>query len=175
LRGVGKIGRNGEKGMREILFRGKRVDNGEWVEGNLVCLKNLEDQPYQCFIISQLSYLEYGEFDEMYQVFPEMVGQFTGMTDKNGKRIFEGDIVRNEKHYYDGVVCFDRIGNDGGIGLNGYFIKEIDIYGEFDEKKTDYDTKEKFYECNRCIDLKQLAVIGNIHDNGELLTAERSE
>jgi uncharacterized phage protein (TIGR01671 family) len=158
--------------MREILFRGKRIDNGEWVEG-------FYEQTYTYDTNKQLHRILWN--DEQTKtafcadIIPETLGQFTGLTDKNGKRIFEGDIVRNEKHYYNGVVCFERIGNDGGIGLNGYFIKEIDIYGDFDDQEIDYDTKEKFYECNRCIDLKQLEVIGNIHDNGELLTSERSD
>jgi uncharacterized phage protein (TIGR01671 family) len=136
--------------MIEIIFRGKRVDNGEWVEGNLVCLKNLEDQPYQCFIISQLSYLEYGEFDEMYQVFPEMVGQFTGMTDKNGKRIFDGDIVKaTGTNDHIGYVTFEC----------GKFITRCTCH-----PKSVCDIHPPIEE-----------LIGNIHDNGELLTEERSD
>lgn len=154
--------------MRQILFRGKRVDNGEWVEGNLVWLKNIEDQPYQCFIISQLSYLEYGEFDEMYQVFPEMVGQFTGLTDKNGKRIFEGDIFRLEDDII-GIVIF----KDGSyrLELHGYC-------GTFTE--SGWDERGGGYGIIECeaIDwycVGDMEIIGNIHDNGELLTAERSD
>ena len=161
---------------REILFKAKRIDNGEWVEGSYYIQDYYYGDEVEKHIIITSSDSLTNDFDlDFYEVIPETLGQFTWLTDKYGKRIFEGDIVRNEKHYYDGVVCFGRIGNDGGIGLNGYFIKEIDIYGDFDGQEIDYDTKEIFYECDRGIDLKQLEVIGNIHDNGELLTAERRD
>jgi uncharacterized phage protein (TIGR01671 family) len=155
--------------MREILFRGKRVDNGEWCYG-----VPLVDGWSKTTYIASYEYSSLA-FVQQIEVIPETLGQFTGLTDKNGKRIWENDIVKDEKHYSVGVVVFDRIGNDGGIGLNGYFIKEQDAFGDFEAQDTDYDTKEKFYECNRCIDLKKLEVIGNINDNGELLTEERSD
>jgi uncharacterized phage protein (TIGR01671 family) len=162
--------------MREILFRGKRVENGEWVEGTYYKQDYFYGDEVEKHIIITSDDALTNDFDlDFYEVIPETLGQFTGLTDKNGNRIFEGDIVRNEKHDCDGVVCFDRIGNDGGIGLNGYFIKEIDIYGDFDDQEIDYDTKEKFYECNRGVELEQLEVIGNIYDNCEFLTAERIE
>ena len=158
--------------MREILFRGKRADTGEWVEGNLVWIKNLEEQPYQCFIISQLSYLEYGEFDEMYQVFPETVGQFTGLTDKNGKRIFEGDILKVQTRVY--------IEED-----NPVFGK---MKAQSEEKRTRYWVVEwvnqtcggaswYFYGKDRRFNRRaskstlwnsEAEVVGNIHDNPEL-------
>lgn len=123
--------------MREILFRGKRKDNGEWVYGNYAVTDNNEKQH---FIFQNKAF----EFE----VDPETVGQYTGLTDKNGKKIFEGDIVERlwlgEKHIY-------RIYYDNDIAS---FIG-TDIYSE---RFTTFD-----------YDACEFEVIGNIYDNPELL------
>ena len=118
--------------MREILFRGKRTDNGEWVEGYAAMSGGT-------FIICDNG-LTYGGF-EVYEVIPETVGQYTGLTDKNGVKIFEGDIVK----HYNAV----------------YEISYITKYTRFAGRNSD------------CIfagiPLGNTEVIGNIHDNPELL------
>lgn len=78
--------------MREILFRGKRTDNGEWIYGNLLST----DDDGICIIQNHVPH----HLLKNYEVDPETVCQYTGLTDENGMKIFEGDIVKYES--YDG-------------------------------------------------------------------------
>lgn len=123
---------------KNILFRGKRIDNNEWAYGDLLHLPNGD-----VVILSDKGYAK---------VKPETVGQFTGLTDKNVKKIFEGDIVQyGAKSRYDGIykVVFET---RGGSGYFGIVINEIETWG-FDHS----------------VPAKLMEVIGNIYDNPELL------
>ena len=128
--------------MREILFRGKRKDNGKWAEGYYM------DDGYINQPFTELG----GRFDDTIEVDPETVGQYTGLTDKNGKKIFEGDII-NAYHNRDllnvSYVVFDR----------GEFLCEL-ISGNFIDCCETLPEQET--ECG-------IQIIGNIHDNPELL------
>ena len=83
--------------MREILFRGKLQSNGEWSFGNL----NVSLRGTVIITPDETPIGKYG------QVIPETVGQYTGLTDKNGKKIFEGDIVDDQE--FIGVVKYNEI------------------------------------------------------------------
>lgn len=87
--------------MREILFKAKRIDNGEWIEGSFL---NLDSDSGYCYIVptyETASTLPIKSLilDRMKLVDPETICQFTGLTDKNGKKIWENDIVTCQTKY----------------------------------------------------------------------------
>ena len=140
--------------MREILFRGKREDCGEWTEGYLFKQWN------RTFLLWGMT----GDIPNMTEVIPETVGQYTGLTDKNGKKIFEGDIIRaitlNTGTEEIAVVCFGNfIDENNGDEYIGFYI-------EFDGIQTTA-TQLAMEECKNRIE-----IIGNIFDNPELLEVE---
>ena len=137
--------------MREILFRGKRVDNGEWVEGFYYKAKYYRtDKELYDFITVPHPNKE-GRGNEHFMVISETVGQYTGLTDKNGKKIFEDDIVKVTDDNGETKYC------SCGIGY------VLFCYGAWyvDSEVSDglYDVTRNYY----------IEVIGNIHDNPELL------
>lgn len=101
--------------MREILFHGKRVDNGEWVDGYYVCLYDCKGNK------SHRIYPGYAETDcdeyyhDWFEVDPETVGQFAGFPDKNGNKMFEGDIVTFPWHNDSATVRMRVVFDDGAF------------------------------------------------------------
>lgn len=123
--------------MRTIKFRGKDIETGEWVYGDLI--QRMGYMPSILYPYEHDGKIRYAER----AVKRDTVGQFTGLTDKNGKEIYEGDIYR-----YDNPDSINEVSYCAGGGFAGFDI-----------------TPAKHNE-NRLLDVE---VIGNIHDNPELL------
>ena len=122
--------------MREILFKAKRIDNEKWISGLL------------CYNIYGQLCIQPVESDNCCVIIPETVGQYTGLTDKNGERIFEGDIV----------TAYNAMGE---CTHTATAVKWNDFFAEWSIGKCNSmysDGSICYYE-----------VIGNIHDNPELI------
>ena len=134
--------------MREVLFRGKRTDNSKWICGDLRHISDWKGG-YNLHIVDNTN----GRDNSVtgLEIIPETIGQYTGLTDKNGVKIFEGDIVSLVKH--DSLIykvvyvpCRYELVNSKGVNC---FV--LDIYKS-----------------------ENIEVIGNIHDNPELLGGENN-
>lgn len=134
--------------MREILFRGKRIDNGEWVEGYIgkyfdgfktaTCIS----RPTRETIAGSLCY----------DVDPITVGQFTGLTDKNAKKIFEGDVCNGENFLHPSRKRYQVGFEDGMFGL-------------YDDSGTSWHHSH----------IDNVKVVGTIYDNPELMEGNWDE
>lgn len=137
-----------------FLFRGKRKDNGEWVYGGIFYQKSDEVKDKAVYIIC-------GSLNDVgcaYEVIPETIGQCTGLKDKNGKLIFEGDIVKfindaGKRFLYVAVW---------NTSLLSWEVQEISHY-----------VKNDYYGFDELCEYGNTELIGNIHDNPELLEVER--
>lgn len=129
--------------MREILFRGKRVDNGEWVEGYY--------SPVNIPITGNMGhFINVGGYRAV-EIDPETVSQFTGLCDKNGVKIFEGDIIK----YFDDWIGKIEYDSDSALFVVSFVDGDDDNFGRV--------------SCGDC------EVIGNIYDNPELLEVSNDE
>ena len=128
--------------MRTIKFRGKRVDNGEWVFGSLDLTDN------QAVILWDRTNSE-GDATPSYTfVDPETVGQFTGLLDENEKEIYEGDIVNESEIRYE--ICWYA-------DIAAFMAEDVESYRPFPMSY---------------MDLSETTVVGNIHDNPQKINQE---
>ena len=142
--------------MREILFRGKQVGNGEWIKGYYVFQKKRRgtfgqtvseaDFDHGCIVAMS---------GEMHEVVPDTVGQYTGLKDKHGKRIFEGDCF---KTYCTGFPVYRHIVR--------YYPEHFAFMARCIERNTVHYLSD--------YSPSAIEVIGNIHDNPELLEREHN-
>ena len=130
--------------MRKILFRGKRTDNGEWVEGCFI--KSLSSTVY--------GYITRSMSDSPVRVHLGTIGQFTGSIDINGKKIYEGDIVKFNRF---GYVFVGKI--EYNPKTSGFEIQYADTLGVYKERST-----VSVLICNTF----GVEIVDNIHDNPEL-------
>ena len=156
MTGSAKLEFNGDREMREILFRGKAkakykwIAEGEWIEGSLFCSNN--ENEIVCQIVT--SYLQSNEDGSVmvvaYEVDPDTVCQYIGLTDKNGRKIFDGDIVRAIYKPKDKDLTI----NDFIIKWDKYYCKYVGYYAR----------KENVYNPLLLGSQTSFEVIGNIFD-----------
>ncbi len=148
--------------MRPIIFRGKRLDNGEWVEGDYFrkyIYDRYDNGSLHHLIGWQVTDNDGEKFNDYEDVDPDTVGQYTGMKDKNGKKIFEGDIFKD----YSGIVrSVFRV--PGGLAFEDNPVS----FG--------YDHRSPVYPYSSIAEMQNASwlsqcceIIGNIHDHPDLL------
>lgn len=149
--------------MRDILFRGKRLDNGEWVEGDYFrkYIYDRYDNGSLHYLIGwQVTDNDGEKFNDYEDVDPDTVGQYTGLQDKNGKKIFEGDIFKED---YSGIVrSVFRV--PGGLAF-----EDNPVSFGYDHRAPVYPYSSIAEMQNASWLSKYCEVVGNIHDNPELL------
>ena len=146
--------------MREILFRGKRLQGGDWVEGYFFKsdINKRERESKKATLIFTPdcdTFIMVPECHNSFMVVSDTVGQYTGMTDKNGKRIFEDDVCRF-REWSNGEMCW--------VGKVHWEHQQFMVSGGPNQ-----ECETMFELCLSRFISENIEVIGNITDNPELL------
>ena len=167
--------------MRELLFRGRKRD-GTWAYGSLIsagsycCILESEENVHPVNYPYLDDYL--GTFDgAATPVIPETVGQYTGLSDANGQRIFEGDILKTRRYetYTEKLKGYHGYNDEGYPiklpGYTGYMTVQRERTNDNYHAVVCFNPRRGFYidGASVCVDAICNTVIGNIHDNPELL------
>ena len=134
--------------MRDILFKAKRIDYDKWVEGYYAYFSHLDD--------NHCMYYHYDGIPLVCDINPDTLCQYTGLKDKNGKKIFEGDLILLMDRWYCAVE-YDV--ENARFILNGEHVKNED------KDELTHSSFAPYYQ-------NEIEVIGNIFDNPELLNAD---
>ena len=151
--------------IREVIFRGKRTDNGEWVYGYYTKARYFLNKKEMHIIFEpDVEAFPHCEFTGYEEVLPETVGQYTGLTDKNGVRIFEGDILDVSSDVAYGGVAVHRLGYFVVEFHNGCFMKSA-----LDDPQLSFFDNAKRKGLYHFISTDIHKIVGNIHDNPDIL------
>lgn len=183
--------------MKEVLFRGRLIDSGTWVYGSLFnsIWRKSADGSRVCYIFPDNmldddngcgdSWDDFASVADQYEVDPATVGQYTGLKDKNGKNIFEGDVVTyGDDGFLTAMVRFGKF-NEYGRGTvpsysYGWHLDAIQCQGEehaVQQPLSEYEGVLTYWPAHVAdtkagIERLKVEVIGNVYDNPELLKVE---